>query len=77
LQFKFKDGKYVKCTQNRGLGGDIAIMGSMLFLAQLVLSLCMGPFIQCLGSMVAIVVSASFFAFMAALTATQVVYMDL
>jgi solute carrier family 45 protein 1/2/4 len=64
-------------SSHRGLGGDIAIMGSMLFLAQLILSFSMGPLMAYLGSTAVVIYSASFCALAAGVAATQVEFLDL
>ncbi|KAL7637240.1 UNVERIFIED_CONTAM: hypothetical protein RMT77_011952 [Armadillidium vulgare] len=64
-------------VQVRGLGTDVAIVSSMVFLAQFILSMCMGSIISAAGSTIAIVGMASFLAFCGAVSATQVVYLDL
>ncbi|XP_053646191.2 membrane-associated transporter protein isoform X1 [Cherax quadricarinatus] len=63
--------------QVRGLGTDVAIVSSMVFLAQFILSSCMGSIISAVGSTTAVVCAASFLAACGAVTATQVVYLDL
>ncbi|KAK7080404.1 hypothetical protein SK128_024266 [Halocaridina rubra] len=64
-------------SQVRGLGTDVAIVSSMVFLAQFILSSCMGSIIAAVGSTTAVVCAASILAAFGALTATQVVYLDL
>ncbi len=61
----------------RGLGTDLAIVTSVYFLAQIVLSMCMGSLIHAIGSTVVVVAGAAILALAAALTATQVVYQDM
>nr|XP_045588499.1 membrane-associated transporter protein-like isoform X2 [Procambarus clarkii] len=63
--------------QVRGLGTDVAIVSSMVFLAQFILSSCMGSIISAVGSTTAVVCAASVLAACGAVTATQVVYLDL
>uniref|UniRef100_A0A1B0CZJ7 Proton-associated sugar transporter A n=1 Tax=Phlebotomus papatasi TaxID=29031 RepID=A0A1B0CZJ7_PHLPP len=64
-------------TELRGLGTDIAIVSSMVFLAQFILSLCMGSIVLWTGTTTAVVSVASFLSFCGALSATQVMYLDL
>lgn len=64
-------------TSHRGLGTDIAIISSMVFLAQFILSICMGTIVTTLGTTTAVVSVASFLAFCGAISATQVIYLDL
>ena len=63
--------------QVRGLGTDIALVSSMLFLAQLVLSSCMGVLINAAGSTAIVMATASVLSFCGAVTATQVMYLEL
>ncbi|XP_071531972.1 membrane-associated transporter protein-like isoform X2 [Panulirus ornatus] len=63
--------------QVRGLGTDVAIVSSMVFLAQFILSSCMGSIIAAVGSTTAVVCAASILAACGAVTASQVVYLDL
>ncbi|XP_068207110.1 membrane-associated transporter protein isoform X2 [Palaemon carinicauda] len=64
-------------SQVRGLGTDVAIISSMVFLAQFVLSSCMGSIIAAVGSTTAVVCAASFLAACGAVSATQVDYLNL
>jgi solute carrier family 45, member 1/2/4 len=61
----------------RGLGTDVALVSSMVFLAQLVLSACMGAIVSWAGTTTAVVCVASMLSFCGALCATQVLYLDL
>ncbi|XP_064468930.1 proton-associated sugar transporter A-like [Ornithodoros turicata] len=61
----------------RGLGTDIAIVSSMMFPAQLSLSLGMGPLVQWAGSPVAIVAAAAVLSTFGAVCATRVTYLRL
>ena len=61
----------------RGLGTDCGIVGSMLFVAQFTMSLSIGSFITFIDSTAAVLYAASFFSFLAAISACFVVYMDL
>lgn len=70
-------GNAVISSHKRGLGTDIAVVGSMLFVAQLIVSMSVGYLIVLLGSTRAIIYAASFTSFLAAIAATKVVYMDL
>ncbi|XP_044258362.1 proton-associated sugar transporter A [Tribolium madens] len=73
---KVEEGKEIT-QQIRGLGTDVAIVSSMVFLAQFILSMCMGYIVNAVGTTTAVVVVASSLAFCGAITATQVVYLDL
>ncbi|XP_055541477.1 proton-associated sugar transporter A [Wyeomyia smithii] len=61
----------------RGLGTDVAIVSSMVFLAQFVLSICMGTIVSWSGTTTAVVGVAAFLSFCGAISATQVMYLDL
>jgi solute carrier family 45 protein 1/2/4 len=63
--------------QVRGIGTDIAIVSCMVFLAQFILSLCMGSIVAKAGSTVAVVVVASILSFCGAISANFVTYMEL
>lgn len=78
LQFAVSsDGIEQIDSQVRGLGTDIAIVSSMVFLAQFILSICMGALVSLSGTTTAIVTAASGLAFCGAISATQVMYLDL
>lgn len=64
-------------TSVRGLGTDIAIVSSMVFLAQFILSICMGTIVKVSGTTTAVVSVASFLSFCGAIAATQIMYLDL
>lgn len=49
----------------------------MVFLAQFILSMCMGTIVSWTGTTTAVVSVASFLAFFAAMCATQIMYLDL
>ncbi|XP_050692298.1 membrane-associated transporter protein-like isoform X2 [Eriocheir sinensis] len=63
--------------QVRGLGTDVAIVSSMVFLAQFILSSCMGSIVAAVGSTTAVVCAASILATCGSITATRVSYLDL
>lgn len=78
FQFEINDaGEGIIGTEVRGLGTDIAILSSMVFLAQFILSLCMGSIVVWSGTTTAVVSVASFLSFCGAICATQVMYLDL
>ncbi|XP_058445608.1 proton-associated sugar transporter A-like [Malaya genurostris] len=70
-----EDDKQAKCV--RGLGTDIAIVSSMVFLAQFILSICMGSIVSWSGTTTAVCSVAAFLSFCGAISATQVIYLDL
>ncbi|XP_053963320.1 proton-associated sugar transporter A [Anastrepha ludens] len=61
----------------RGLGTDIAVVSSMVFLAQFILSICMGTIVRMSGTTTAVVSTASFLSFCGAIAATKIMYLDL
>ncbi|XP_020292465.1 proton-associated sugar transporter A [Pseudomyrmex gracilis] len=61
----------------RGLGTDIAIVSSMVFLAQFLLSCCLGTIVSLSNSTAAVVYVASILATCGAASATQIMYLDL
>lgn len=71
------DGEEQAGSQVRGLGTDVAIVSSMVFLAQFILSICMGTIVKWSGTTTAVVSMASFLGLCAALSATQIMYLDL
>jgi solute carrier family 45 protein 1/2/4 len=66
-----------KPSQMRGLGTDVAIVSSMVFLAQMTQALTLGSIVAATGTTTAIVFAASLFASCGALAATKVLYLDL
>ncbi|KAG5347676.1 S45A2 protein, partial [Acromyrmex charruanus] len=61
----------------RGLGTDVAIVSSMVFLAQFLLSCCLGTIVSFTGTTAAVVYIASILAMCGAVSATQIMYLDL
>ncbi|KAL6260325.1 hypothetical protein P5V15_007856 [Pogonomyrmex californicus] len=61
----------------RGLGTDVAIVSSMVFLAQFLLSCCLGTIVSLTGTTAAVVYVASILAICGAASATQIMYLDL
>lgn len=77
-QFKVNKSQATdKPEKKRGLATDIAVVGGMIFVAQIIVSLGIGSLIQALGTTSAVIYTAGICSFLAALTSTQVVYMDL
>uniref|UniRef100_A0A0A1WQY2 Membrane-associated transporter protein n=1 Tax=Zeugodacus cucurbitae TaxID=28588 RepID=A0A0A1WQY2_ZEUCU len=64
-------------SSTRGLGTDIAVVSSMVFLAQFILSICMGTIVSISGTTTAVVGMASFLSFCGAIAATKIMYLDL
>ncbi|KAI4489547.1 hypothetical protein M0802_010984 [Mischocyttarus mexicanus] len=71
------EGEAIQSGGVRGLGTDIAIVSSMVFLAQFVLSCCLGTIVSVSGTTTAVVCVASTLAACGAISATQVMYLDL
>ncbi len=66
-----------QCSQIRGLGTDVGIVSSMVFLAQFILSLSMGTIIAAAQSTVAVILAAAVLSFCGAITASFVTYHQL
>lgn len=75
--FKQRKGQNVAMTQIRGLGTDVAILHSMLFVGQIFVALTSGSIISWLDSVSAVIYGASLFAVCSAAAASQILYMDL
>ncbi|XP_046982517.1 proton-associated sugar transporter A-like [Schistocerca americana] len=70
-------GEALPGSHVRGLGTDVAIVSSMVFLAQFALSMCMGAIVSAAGTTTAVAAVASFLALCGAVCASQVMYLDL
>lgn len=70
-------GEADRGTQLRGLGTDVAIVSSMVFLAQFILSMFMGFIVSLFGTTTTVVSVAAILSFFGAIAATQVMYLDL
>lgn len=75
--FKQKNGEQVTSTQIRGLGTDVSILHSMIFVGQMIVSFTSGPLINLINSVQAVIYAAGAFAALSAISASQIVYMDL
>ncbi|ELU07954.1 hypothetical protein CAPTEDRAFT_23351, partial [Capitella teleta] len=64
-------------SEVRGLGTDVAVVSSMVFVAQFLLSSCMGSIVQSLGTTKAVMGAAAMLSACGALCATKVVYLGL
>ncbi|XP_045469449.1 proton-associated sugar transporter A isoform X2 [Harmonia axyridis] len=71
------EGEEKVIGQVRGLGTDLAIVSSMVFLAQFILSITMGTIVRISKTTTAVVSVASFLAFCGAISARSVLYLDL
>ncbi|GAB0087876.1 proton-associated sugar transporter A-like [Sergentomyia squamirostris] len=61
---------------HRGLGTDIAIINSSLFLAQIIVSLTIGSLVSWIGSTSAVVYAAGVCSLCAAVVSTRILYLD-
>lgn len=78
LQFEVDGSGTAKLDSGvRGLGTDVAIVSSMVFLAQFILSMCMGVIVKVTGTTTAVISTASFLSFCGAISATKIIYLDL
>lgn len=71
------EGEAIQSGDLRGLGTDVAIVSSMVFLAQFLLSCCLGTIVSLSGTTTAVVFVASTLAACGAGAATQIMYLDL
>ncbi|XP_031832072.1 loss of visual transmission [Nomia melanderi] len=71
------EGEAVQSEGVRGLGTDVAIVSSMVFLAQFLLSCCLGTIVSKSGTTTAVVCVASTLAACGAISATRIMYLDL
>lgn len=71
------EGEAIQSGGVRGLGTDVAIVSSMVFLAQFLLSCCLGTIVSKSGTTTAVVYVASTLAACGAISATQIMYLDL
>lgn len=75
--FKQKKGQQIESTQIRGVGTDVSILHSMIFVGQIIVSLTSGPLIALIDSVRAVIYAAGIFACVSAVAASRIVYMDL
>ncbi|KAL5286667.1 hypothetical protein ACFFRR_007966 [Megaselia abdita] len=73
--FGIRDGVVEPLKQKRGIGTDMAILGSMVFIAQVITSVSLGPFIALVGSSLAILYAASALALLGAISAYFLLYL--
>lgn len=78
MQFQItEDGRQIYGEQLRGLGTDVAIVSSMVFLAQFLLSFWMGIIVSVSGTTTSVVVVASILAVIGSICASRIMYLDL
>ena len=63
--------------QVRGIGTDVGIVSSMVFLAQFILSLSMGSIINAFQTTTVVVIAASVLSFCGSVSACFVTYLEL
>ncbi|XP_014244219.1 proton-associated sugar transporter A [Cimex lectularius] len=63
--------------QNRGLGTDVAIVSSMVFVAQFTLSMFIGYFVSVANTTAVTVYASGVLGLLASISATQILYLDL
>lgn len=69
-----KKGENVALKQTRGLGTDVAIVGSMIFVAQIIVSLTIGSIIEWLGTPATVLYGASILGLLSSISAYFVLY---
>ncbi|XP_055372316.1 proton-associated sugar transporter A-like isoform X2 [Condylostylus longicornis] len=74
--FQVKRGENIQIKQTRGLGTDVAIVSSMLFVAQLTISLSIGTLVSWLDTTAGVLYAASTFSLLSAISAHFVLYLD-
>uniref|UniRef100_T1PEM2 Major Facilitator Superfamily protein n=1 Tax=Musca domestica TaxID=7370 RepID=T1PEM2_MUSDO len=72
--FRVRDGETVPLKQARGLGTDVAIISSMVFVGQLIVSVMVGPVVAWMQTTCAILYLSTILAFFAAISAMFVLY---
>ncbi|KNC21105.1 hypothetical protein FF38_04337 [Lucilia cuprina] len=72
--FRIRNGENIPLKQKRGLGTDVAIISSVVFIAQLIVSLCMGPLVAWMQTTCAILYASTFLSALAAISAMFVLY---
>ncbi|XP_055372751.1 proton-associated sugar transporter A-like [Condylostylus longicornis] len=74
--FQVRRGEKILIKQARGLGTDVAIVSSMVFVAQLLISLGLGSTVSLLNTTAGVLYAASVFSLLASLTAYFVLYLE-
>ncbi|KAL7734126.1 hypothetical protein ACLKA6_011806 [Drosophila palustris] len=72
--FRVHNGETVPLKQARGLGTDVAIISSMVFIAQLIVSVSVGPLVAWMETTCAVLYASTFLSFAAAIAAMFVLY---
>lgn len=70
-------GDPIPQKQIRGLGTDVSVIGSCIFVAQFLLSICMGGIVAYAQTTTAVVITGAVLAICAAFAASKVMYLDL
>ena len=63
-------------VESRRIGTDLSIISSMVFVAQIILSLFIGTLVKLLSSKTVVVYAASVFSACAAVTSRKLLYLD-
>jgi hypothetical protein len=66
----------IKVEERRGLGADLALINSMVFCAQIILSCFIGTLMKFVGSKVVVIYASSLFATCGAITSRKLLYYD-
>ncbi|XP_075166672.1 solute carrier family 45 member 1 [Haematobia irritans] len=72
--FRVRDGETIPLKQARGLGTDVAIISSMVFVGQLIVSVSVGPIVAWMQTTCAILYLSTILACFAAISAMFVLY---
>lgn len=70
------DDKSPEGGEERGLGTDVAVLDTAYFLAQIILSVCMGPMVDLTGSALPYMVVAAFTSLIAVYCGTRIVFLE-
>ncbi|BFF99106.1 proton-associated sugar transporter A [Drosophila madeirensis] len=72
--FRMRNGETLPLKQARGLGTDVAIISSVVFIAQLIVSVSVGPLVSWMGTTCAVLYASTVMAFLASIAAMFVMY---
>ncbi|EDW36739.1 GL18421 [Drosophila persimilis] len=72
--FRVRNGETLPLKQARGLGTDVAIISSVVFIAQLIVSVSVGPLVSWMGTTCAVLYASTVMAFLASIAAMFVLY---
>lgn len=63
-------------NMKRGLGTDLSLVSSMVFVAQFILSFIIGPLMKLIGTKTVVIYAAALLSFMASITSNKLLYVD-